>query len=356
MPVKVLAWAMVALFGLAAAACSTGDAGVTGPSPAETAPLPVEVVQPRRADIHATYETTATVTADSEALVVARVPGEVIELGVEEGARVEAGQPLARLDGERLRLQMLAASARYEQSAGEYQRLLRLHERGLISSAAFETLRFERDALQAAYELQRLNYGYTTIRAPISGVVASRYIQPGAHVAAGTPLFRITDTGKLLAYLHVPQTELARIQAAETALVRVDAIPEAQFNAHIVRISPTVDARTGTFRATARIENPGGLLAPGMFTRFSIVCETREDALVLPREAIVREDNESVVYLVRNGSAVRRSVTTGIESGGMTEILQGVSADDRVVITGQAVLRDGSRVLAHDWVADSTAG
>lgn len=356
MPVKVVASALVGLSLLAGTGCSTGDAGLTGPSLADTAPLPVEVVQPRRTDIHATYETTATITADSEASVVARVPGEVVELAVEEGARVVAGQVLARLDGERLRLQMRQARASYEQAASEYERLLKLHERGLVSAAAFETLEFERDALRAAYELQRLNHGYTAIRAPISGVVAARHVQPGAHVAVGDPLFRITDTSELLAYLHVPQTELGRIQATDTAVVRVDAIPEAQFKARIIRISPTVDSRTGTFRATARIENPAGLLAPGMFTRFSVVCETTQDALVLPREAIVREDNDSVVYVVRDGSAERRTVTTGIESGGMMEILDGVSAEDRVVITGQAVLRDGSRVLAHEWRADSTTG
>ncbi len=356
MPVKVVAPALIGVLILAGTGCSTGDAGVAGPSLADAAPLPVEVVQPRRAPIHATYETTAAVTADSEASVVARVPGEVVELAVEEGARVDAGQVLARLDGQRLRLQMRQARARYEQAASEYERLLELHARGLVSAAAFETLEFERDALRASYELQRLNYDYTAIRAPISGVVAARHVQPGAHVTVGEPLFRITDTTELLAYLHVPQTELGRMQATDTAVVRVDAVPEAQFSARILRISPTVDSRTGTFRATARIENPEGLLAPGMFARFSIVCETRRDALVLPREAIVREDNDSVVYVVRDGSAERRTVTIGIESGGMAEILEGLSPEDRVVITGQAVLRDGSRVLAHEWRANSTTG
>lgn len=356
MPVKIVASALLGLSILGGTACSTGDAGVAGPALVDSAPLPVEVVQPRRADIHATYETTATVTADSEASVVSRVPGEIAELFVEEGARVEAGQPLARLDGERLRLQMQHARARYEQAAGEYERLLELHERGLISAAAFETLEFERDALLAAYELQRVNVGYTTVRAPISGVIATRHVQPGAQVAVGDPLFRITDTSVLLAYLHIPQTELGRVQATDTAVVRADAMPEAQFSARILRISPTVDSRTGTFRATAHIDNPEGRLAPGMFARFSIVCETRRNALVLPREAVVREDQDQVVYVVRDGAAERRSVTIGIESGGVAEILEGISAEDRVVITGQAVLRDGSRVLAHEWRADSTTG
>ena len=120
------------------------------------------------------YDATATITSDSDAPVVARVSGEIVELLVEEGDAVEEGQVLARLDGERLRLEMLAAKASLDQARAEYRRNTDLHERGLISAAAFDNLKYDLQALEASYELKKLNYGYASIRTPIAGVVASR--------------------------------------------------------------------------------------------------------------------------------------------------------------------------------------
>ena len=128
------------------------------------------------------------------------------------------------------------------------------------------------------------------------------------------------------------------------------------FAATVDRISPTIDIRNGTFRATAYIENDSGDLAPGMFARFSIAYEKHEDALVIPAAALIKEDNMAIVYVVSDGEVERRVIKTGIESANKVEVLGGLGANEAVVITGQSGLRDGSRVLASNSTIDVTSG
>lgn len=339
------------------AGCGVGQASVSDEETIRAAtPVPVQVAQPFRADIYATYAATATIDSDADAPVVSRIAGEVIELLVEEGDWVEKGQVLARLDAERLRLEMLAARANLNQAKTEYERNSDRFKRGLISASMFENLKYDLDALQASYGLRKLSYGYSDIRAPITGVVTAREIKPGQHLAVSDVAFRITDTSELLAYLQIPQSELPKFEAGHTARIEVASMPGSAFPATIERISPTIDTRNGTFRATAIINNEAGHLAPGMFGRFTIAYEKHANALVVPTEALIDEDNENAVYVVNNGEVVRRVVSTGIESDGRVEIVGGLDEDDVVVVVGHSGLRDGSKVLASDDIPGSFAG
>lgn len=335
--------------------CGVGEASVAGAIAAAT-PVPVETATPSRSDIYATYDASASIASDADAPVVARVAGEVVELLVEEGDRVEAGQVLARLDGERLRLEVLAAKANLERAKKEYKRNTDLHERGIVSSSMYEGLQFDLASLQATYELKRLNYNYSNIRATISGVVSSREIKPGQNLATGQVAFRVTETKELIAYLQIPQAELAKFNVGHSATVAVASMPGTSFEATIARISPTIDARNGTFRATAIIDNADGDLAPGMFGRFTIAYEKHANALVIPANALLDEDEETTVYVVQNNEVVRRSVEIGIEQGGRVEVLDGLLDEDEVVIVGHSGLRDGSKVLASVTDLDRFAG
>lgn len=339
---------VVASLALSAAlgGCNRGDAS---PAPADDAatPVPVTVRMPVRTELYATYDATANIATDADAPVVARVPGDVVELFVEEGERVRAGQALARLDGERLRLEMLAAKADLDKARGEYERYRDLHRRGLVSKAMYDNLRYDLEALEATWKLRELEYAYTTLRAPIDGIVAAREIRPGQNVQANQMTFRITGTDELVADLQIPQTELARIGAGQPVTLRVDSLPGREFPAEIVRVSPTIDARNGTFRARAHIPNADAELAPGMFARFSVAYERHSDALVIPRAALIEEDEETAVYVVNGSTVERRLIRTGIESGDSVQVLDGLAETDQVVVTGQSTLREGSKVLAR---------
>ena len=337
--------------------CGVGEASVADKGAIEAAtPVPVEISTPIRSDIYATYEATAAITTDSYAPVTARVAGELVELLVEEGDSVQAGQVLARLDGERLRLEMLAAKAELERARKEYKRNIGLNERGLISASMFEGLKYDLNALEASYKLKQLDYDYSNIRAPISGIVSAREIKPGQNVSAGEVVFRVTETSELLAYLQIPQKQLPKFQAGHTAAVRVASMPDTSFHASVLRISPTIDTRNGTFKATVSIDNNNGDLAPGMLGRFTIAYEKHTAALTIPADALVNDDEQTSVYVVSKGEVTKRAVETGIEADGKIEILGGLSEDELIVVVGHGGLQDGSKVLASNTLSGGFSG
>ena len=354
---KLASIALAAFIAIAASGCDTGEASVTSVNEnVLPAPLPVLVTTPETMDIFAAYKTAAAIAADEQAPILARVAGQVVEILVEEGDEVNKGQILARLDGERLRLEMLQARANLEKMSREYDRLANLHDRGLVSAATYDGLKYDREALRAVYKLKRLNYGYTDIRATIAGVVSSRDINVGTNIEVGEIAFTVSDTSCLVSYLNIPQTELSKFSPGHEATVTVDAMPGVDFLATVARISPTIDTRSGTFRATIYFDNQDGDLAPGMFGRFTIAYEKHSNALVIPVEAIVREDSETVVYVVTDGAAVRRAIEPGIQTNGKVEVLSGLDKNDEIVVTGLSGLRDGSRVLASIVVQGNISG
>jgi len=356
-PIPAVFFAIILSSSALISGCGVGEASVADADViAAATPVPVETSTPFRSDIYATYAASASITSDADAPVTARVAGEVVELLVEEGDRVAAGQVLARLDGERLHLEVLAAKANLERARKAYKRNTDLHERGLVSSSMYEGLQFDLESLKATYDLKRLNYNYSNIRATISGVVSSREIKPGENLAVGQVAFRITETKELVAYLQIPQAELAKFNIGHTATVTVASMPGTEFAANIIRISPTIDTRNGTFRATAIIDNTDGNLAPGMFGRFTIAYEKHANALVIPANALLDEDEETTVYVVQDNEVVRRSVEIGIEEGERVEILDGLQDEDEIVVVGHSGLRDGSKVLASVTDLDRFAG
>ncbi len=136
--------------------------------------VPVEVAQPKIGDMLAVYAGTANIKADRVAFVTPKVSGEIRAVLVEEGDHVKAGQVLARLDGDQLRLEVAQAEANMRKIERDYERNLELQKRGLVSSMAFDNLKYELDAARATYELVALRLSYTSIRSPIEGIVTSR--------------------------------------------------------------------------------------------------------------------------------------------------------------------------------------
>jgi len=318
-----------------------------------TPPVAVETVKPVRADMAAVYSGTAPIEADQESKVVAKVGGELRRLLVEEGDRVRAGQVLAVLDGDKLRLEVAEAKATLSKLERDFQRNVELQKRGLIGSAAFDDLRYQLEAERAAHDLAALQLSYTEIRAPIDGVVSERRVKVGNMLQPNDPLFTISKPEPLIAHVHVPERELAKLAVGQQADVQVDAAG-GSYRAHIRRISPVVDPATGTFKVTLEF-TPAPQLRAGMFSRVNIVYERRAQALQIPRAALVEADGGPVVFVVANGKAESRRVQTGLANGGSIEVLSGLKDADPVVVVGQNGLKSGNevRVIAP---APKTAG
>jgi membrane fusion protein, multidrug efflux system len=331
--------------------CGRGEASDVA-APAKVTEVPVSVAPARVADAQARHSGSTHLVAYAEANVTARVGGQVVAILAEEGKAVRAGEVIARLDGERLKLSMERAAAELDKQRQAYRRNVALHERGLVSQGAHENLRYDLDALEAAYQLARLQHGYTEIRAPIDGVISNRAVRTGTNVAEGDVLFRITNLDTLEAHLHVPQRELYRFSPGQPTQLRADAWPTETFPATVTRISPTGDAGSGTFRLTLAVPSHDGRLRPGMFTRLDIVYEVHHDALMIPAEAILDDDSEAAaVFVVAEGHAQRRDVVTGIHADGQVQVLSGLVAGEQVIVIGQAGVRDGAPISVRDAVA-----
>jgi membrane fusion protein (multidrug efflux system) len=308
----------------------------------------VEVQPLRRAAMVAVHSGTAPIEAHEEAEVVAKVGGEVRQILVEEGDAVRTGQPLARLDGDRLRLEVAQTEANLRKLERDYKRQLELSEKGLVAKGTAENAKFDLDALRAAYDRARLELSYTEIRAPIDGVVSMRYIKVGNTISPGTPAFRVTNLDPLVAYVHIPEKEFRKLAPQQSAEVVVDALGGERFAGTISRISPTVDPKSGTFRARVEVPDPTRRLKPGMFARVNIVYERRENALQLPRAAILDADGTQSVFVVADGKAEQRPVKTGLANNGWIEVIEGLDGEERVVVVGQAGLKTGTAVKVVD--------
>jgi membrane fusion protein (multidrug efflux system) len=326
--------------------------GSSGASPAlpesqsasEAATVPVEVAMPRRGEMRATYSGTATLEAEADAEVVAKVQGELHKLLVEEGDRVRAGDLLAVLDGRQLRLEVAQVDAELAKLERDYRRQIELNAKGLVAAGAFEGLKYDLDTLRAKRDLARLQLSYTEIRAPFAGVVAARNVRLGQTVQPGTAMFRVTDPAPLKAQVFVPERELQRLRTGQPAAVQVDAIPGRTFPARVSLVSPTVDARTATFKVTVEVDDATAGLKPGMFARVGIVFEHKQGALQIPRIALVETDGERSVFVVQKDLVRQRSVTTGLTDAGNIEITGGIAEGEPVVIVGQSGLKDGNKV------------
>jgi len=311
-------------------------------------PIPVETSKPTRGDVYAVYSGTAPVESFAEADVIAKVEGEVREILFEEGDEVKAGQVLARLDGDRLRLELNESQARLNKMKRDFERNSELREKGLLSEGDFEKLRYDLEALEASYNLASLELDYTRIRAPIDGVVSERYIKIGTTIRVGDKAFRVTSFDPLVAYLHVPEREYRQISAGQPVAIDIDALGGQRIFAAVTRVSPIVDPQTGTFKITIEIRDEERRIKPGMFGRMSVVYDRHENVLQVPRSAIVEDRGNQTVFVVEDGKAVRRIVQTGYGSEGMVEITEGLEETDEVITVGQVGIKPDSAVTVID--------
>ena len=316
----------------------------------EVVSIPVIAKPVSVGDINATYATTATLEAAEESPVAARVSGVVTKLYVEEGQYVEAGAPLAQLETDKLSLEYKKAQANLKQLANELKRNEKLYTKSLISSEAYERIKYQYESQKAATELAELNLEYATIRAPISGVVANRYIKVGNLLKVNDAAFHLTDMSELHAIIHIPEAEQADLHEGQTAYVQVDAA-DAPFAGTIDRVSPIVDRDTGTIRVTVSVKDQTGVLRPGMFGRVGVVYDTHEDTLLVPKDSIMTQDDELSVFVVREGVAHKVAVIAGFTNSTHMEVRSGLEADDVVVTTGQRNLKDQSKVELIEQVA-----
>jgi membrane fusion protein (multidrug efflux system) len=321
-----------------------GDAQAKAP---EVEAIPVEVAKAANRPIAASYTGTAALEPLAESQVVAKTSGVALAVLVEEGQQVKAGQPLVRLDPDRARLTVAQAEAQLRKLENNYRRAQQLVAQQLSSAGEVDQMRYDLENARAQYNMASLELSYTTVVAPISGVIASRSIKPGNFVQINSPIFRIVDASRLEATLNVPEREIAKLKPGQRVDLAADALPGRKFEGQVDRVSPVVDTGTGTFRVVASFSGAGELQS-GMFSRLSINYDQRADALVVPRVALLEDGGEPAVYAIRDGKAQRAELKLGYDDSGWVEVREGLKAGDLVVVAGKAALREGSAVQVLD--------
>ena len=305
--------------------------------------VPVEVVSVSRQAIAASYAGTANLEAPGESQVVAKTSGVMVQLLAEEGQYVTKGQVLARLDGDRVRLEAARSAATVSKLENNYRRSQKLRQEKLVSADSDEQIRYELEAARASLALARLELSYTNIVAPISGVVAQRMVKPGNLISLNSPVFRIVDNSRLEAVLNVPEREMAVLKQGMPLRMIVDAIPGKVFEGKVDRVSPVVDSGTGTFRVVCAFAG-NETLRPGMFGRIEVIFDQRQNILTVPRVALLDDEGETAVYVVRGNKAARIPVKLGYTTGEFAEILSGLKDGDQVITAGKVAVRDGTEV------------
>lgn len=306
--------------------------------------IPVEVSRVSTDDISALLTGTATLEAEEEAEVVAKTSEIVIEILVEEGMPVKKGQVLARLENKMLAIEVQQAQADINKLENDFNRNKELFGKNLISKEEFQNVRFQYEAQKAQFDKAKLNLEYTSIKAPISGVVAARYIKNGNMVNLNQPVFKIVNFNPLIALLYVPEVDIHKIKLGQKAEISLDATNGTAYQGSVWRISPIVDPESGTVKVTVAVKDEYGALKPGMFARVKIIYDTHENSLLIPKHAILSEDGSETVFVIKDSTAIRQVVETGYSNDLYFEIISGLSPGDQVVVVGQNGLKDSSKV------------
>jgi len=346
------------------------DGAAAPTKPANVDAVPVEVAAAARKPISASYSGTAALVTDNEAQVTSKASGVLKKLLVEEGMTVHEGQLLAELDDSAAVASVAQAEALMHKADATFAYAEQSIKKNLIPKRDYDQANFDMLSQHAAYQTAKLQLAYTRIVAPVSGVIAERSVKLGNLIQINQNMFRIIGMDPLQAVLNVPERQLGILKVGQPVDLEADALSGRKFTGTILRVAPAVDAASGTFRVTCEFRGQSGL-KPGMFGRIEIVYDHRDDALTVPRAAVIEEDGETAVFVVDKAPppapskdekkaeaktdtkaavavdkfvAHRKLVKVGYSEGDTVEIRGGIDEGAQVITVGRNAVRDGTSV------------
>lgn len=242
----------------------------------------------------------------------------------------------ARTQQETAEAQVNAAKQQYEAAAN----LARQNYRGIEwSQASLEGARSQLAQAQKALE-------DTTIRAPFDGYIAARPVAAGEYVGLSNKIATIVRVGIVKLELQTPEQRAGQTRVGMTVMARVAAYGNREFSGKVTAINPSVDPNSRVFTVEARFENPKGELRPGMFATARVLLPGGENAVFIPRKAVIRDKTTDSyqLFTIDGGKAHLRVVVLGDEQGDLVRVNSGLSGGDRVAISNQSELFDGAPV------------
>ncbi len=331
----------------------------------------VALIQVHPQAVPGLLQVTGTVQAAETAQIAPQVMGTITAVNVTEGSRVAAGQVLARINAAQPQAgleqaQASLSAAKHEVAAAEsgqslaastMQRYELLHQRKAVSAQEYDEVRQQLQAASARLDVARANeaqaraavsqaettLAFTQIRAPFSGIVTKRLVDPGAMASPGGALFILESTGRYHLEVSVDEGSVPLLRQGESVPVEIDAIAQKNLVGKIAQIYPAADVDSRSF--TVKIELPrDAALRSGLFGRANFIYGQRISILI-PQKAVVHQGDLASIYVVgANNIALLRYVTLGRQLGDQVEVLSGLSADETIVAA------PNGRELGGRWV------
>ncbi len=335
-------------------------------APAATAPaalefLATDVVAVQPGDLRQILQLSGSLRAVNQATVKARIAGEVREVLVREGEAVKAGQVLIRMDtreyqarADQARGALRAAQGQLDIAAKSRDNNKALLEKGFISKTAFDNAesqfaiaRANVESAKAALDVAQKMLNDTVIRAPISGLVSSRTIQPGEKVSADNRLLDVVDLNKLELEAAVPASDIMAVALGQEVQVSIEGLAD-PLTGKVVRINPSTETGSRSILTYIQLDNPVGALRAGLFGEAQLTLAKKSGVLTVPQSALHNEAVNPYVYAIENDRLVKKPVTPGLKGddgqGGAVEIIAGLESGALVVKNNLGNLRPGTPV------------
>lgn len=333
--------------GMAAAGASPRPAAAGGPGMA--GPAPVEVKSVTTARLVDDVGAVGSLKAIQGVMLRPEVSGRVSRLGFVEGQPVKRGQLLVQLDDALQDAQLKQAEAQASIARTNLARSRELLSQGFVSASAVDQNVAALEVADAQVTLARAQLARMKVLAPFDGTAGLRAVSVGDYVKDGADLVNIEDLRALTVQFAVPERVLDRLRPGQPVEVTLDAMPGRKFRGRVLAVDSRVDANGRAMQVLAQVENPGALLRPGMFARPRVEFSVRDNAVLVPEEALVPQGSRQFVFKVATdatGQKVSQRVEAriGLRLPGQVEILGGLSAGDAVVTAGHARLLRGDAV------------
>lgn len=317
--------------------------------------LPVETALVKAGSISTSLTYTGTVVSNNDATISSKVMGRITSLPVKEGDMVKKGDILAVIDDseyagkiDTLRQRVNTAELNYKFLDQQLSKYKELFDAGVISEQNYLQYKLQRDVAASQMEEARfalreaeVSLANTYIKAPFDGVVSFLQSQLGDMAVVGKPILILSDTNKLKVQVRVTETDLAVIKENMEVVFTSPLLPES-LKSKVAKIHPSAEPQVHT--TIVEIPLPGAALKPGVSVDVTFLTGHKEETLVVPAGAVAEDAAGAYVYIVKDGKAVKKAVTTGIKSDTSVEITKGVQEGEEIIISDLSKVADSREV------------
>jgi membrane fusion protein, multidrug efflux system len=325
---------------------------------AEAPGAPVQTIHPKRGEIVRRITLPGNVMAYQEATLYAKVAGYLKTIGVDKGDTVKEGDLLAEIEAPEMLADLVKEKAESEAAQLDYKRVTEAQKKAsdLVMPQTVDAAKAKSSVAAAGVQRIETLLSYAKITAPFSGVITKRWVDPGALIPAPTSgaaaksaaVVTLMDFSTVRIDAAIPDTEAPFVRKDLPVKVTVNELPDRTFQGTITRFAYALDESTKTMATEIDIPNPDLALRPGMWATIEIELQKKENALLLPAEALVTEKNKNSVFIVRDNKAQKVAVQCGFDDGVNVEILTGCGPNDAVIVAGKQSVTDGQKVQATE--------